>query len=203
MTNMRQTPFLAPFLMQLQALGTWLESALSEAGITGAPSRRARTRINEFEDEVREVFCLIGMASPVAEIAKLTTYTDFDANKLFDAKLAYRSDSGIQDLGSAIQDELAGIARHRKKELEESIPKDKTPDVDTMETWRAMSACDYIEEVGSTVMRLAESARYLFLTEFLYVASRSGARLTDTTGATTSATVQPPQTSSPPKDANA
>lgn len=188
----RQTPFLAPFLEQIRALGTWLDSALTEAGITGTPCRRALRRIEEFEDEVREVFFLIVLEAPSGEISKLTTYEEFDASKLFNRPLANRADAGIQDLGAGIQDELVALARRRKKELETSIVKGKAPDVQTLSVWRAMSACDYIEEVGSTVLRLAESARYLFQTEFLLSGALSYERGKSNAGAGTRSAADTP-----------
>jgi hypothetical protein len=167
----KQPAFIATFLAQVGALAAWLDTALAEAGITGAPSRRARARVLELEDEVVDICNLIAQAKPICDFAKLTTYADFDASKLFAAELAYRADSGIQDLGSGIQDDLAEIARTRKKELGGRLIAGTPLNAASLALWREMSACDTIEEIGSTVMRHAEAARYLFQTEFLRVAS--------------------------------
>lgn len=166
-------PFVTTFSLQIDALDSWLEHCLIVAGIGGAPARRARARMTEMKDEVSEVCALIAHSQASADLSKLTVYADFDATHVFESELAKRADAGIQDLGSAIQDELAGIARGRKKELESKLVKDKPLDASSFRIWQQMSGCDCIEEVGATLYRLAEAARFLFHTEFLRVLSQA------------------------------
>ncbi len=168
-----QNTFQSSFTPQISALQGWLAHSLTEAGITGAPARRATNRLTEFIDEIDEIVRLIGAAAADTNLAKLTTYEKFDAGDLFQSELAKRADGGIQDLGSGIWDELADIARTRKKELDGKLVKDKPLDANALELWQAMSACDCVEEVGATVMRIAEAVRYLFQVEFLRVAIRA------------------------------
>lgn len=164
-----QLLFIESFLSQITGLESWLSRALTDAGIDGAPARRAKTRLTELRDEIVDVCGLIVAPQSYLDLSKLTTYKDFDASQLFPSELVKRADDGIQDLGSGIQDELAGIASGRKSELEARVTLPLT--VNSMATWSEMCACDCIEEIASTVMRLAEAARYLFQMEFLRVIS--------------------------------
>lgn len=166
-----QATFQNSYTAQITALQGWLGQCLAEAGITGAPAKRANNRLTEFVEEIDEIVSLIGAATAdTNNLTKLSTYEKFDAIELFPAELAKRADGGIQDLGSGIWDELADIARTRKKELEGKIAKDKPLDANTLELWQLMSACDCVEEIGATVLRMAEAVRYLFQAEFLRVA---------------------------------
>lgn len=167
--------FQVAFTPQFTTLEAWLQQCLAEAGISGAPASRACARVTELDEEVYEIVVLINRSTPGTDLSKLTNYADFDAVHLF-PDLAKRADEGIQDLGANIQDELAGIARSRKKELEAKLVKDKPLDAAALQIWQALSACDCIEEVGATVLRLAEAARYFFQTEFLRkaIAAQSG-----------------------------
>ncbi len=176
-TTGTQTTFVTAFLLQVDALDPWLEKVLENAGIVGAPARRARTRVLEMRDEINEVSVLIAKPLDKVGLSKLTTYADFDPSQIFDAELAKRADAGVQDLGSAIQDELAGIARARKKELENKLAKDKPLDLASMAIWQQMSACDCVEEIAATLYRLAEAARFLYQTEFLRVISQASLEL--------------------------
>ncbi len=164
------TTFQTAFTPQISGLQGWLAHCLTEAGITGAPAKRATTRLTELIDEINDIVRLIGVATADTDLAKLSTYDKFDFGQLFPAELANRADGGIQDLGSGIWDELADIARTRKKELDAKIAKDKPLDASALELWRLMSACDCVEQVGATVLRMAEAVRYLFQVEFLRVA---------------------------------
>lgn len=201
MSDFEPLPLCSAFIVQFTGVENWLDVVLHNAGVKGAPAKRARARIAELRDEVTDISTLIAAAKTGKDFSKLTEYEDFDATHLFGAELAKRADSGIQDLGSAIWDELSGMARARKKELAAQLPtpvstgteasnpqagSSGTPsstlpdasksaprptvlsvDEKTLAIWHDMSACDCIEEIGATVMRLAEAARYLFQTEFL------------------------------------
>lgn len=166
MSETAQSPFVATFVSQIDALDLWLAQCLNQCGIEGARARRARNRLSELKEEVVEICALAARPIEDADVSKLTTYEEFDPAPIFGDELAKRADSGIQDLGANIQDELAQLARARKKELA-GTGKDNAADTGKLESWRAMSAADCIEEIGATVMRLAEAARYLFQTEFL------------------------------------
>lgn len=171
--NVSQTLFVSTFLQQFDELDSWLEQVLAVAGIVGAPARRARARVTEMKDEISEVCGLIAKPLATADLSKMTVYADFDPGHLFGPELAKRADAGVQDLASGIQDELNGIARGRKKELEARLVKDKPLSKDSMEIWRQMSACDSVEEASATLYRLAEAARFLYQTEFLRVISQA------------------------------
>jgi len=161
------------FVGQVESVERWLAISLAEAGITGAPERRARARVLELKDEILDICALIAQATSSGDYSKLTVYAEFDAAHLFPAALAKRADSGIQDIGATIQDELSALARERKKELEPQVVGEKQLDRERLNVWQTMSACDSIEEIGATVLRLSEAARYLFQTEFLRIASHS------------------------------
>lgn len=173
--NVSQTPFVSTFLQQFDALDRWLEQILEISGIVGAPARRARTRLTEMKDEVSEVCALIAKPLTTADLSKLTVYKDFDPGHLFGPELAKRADAGVQDLAAIIQDELNGIARGRKSELESKLVRDKPLTLEAMAIWQQMSACDSVEEASATLYRLAEAARFLYQTEFLRVISQATA----------------------------
>ncbi|MDZ4833911.1 MAG: hypothetical protein SGJ27_09045 [Candidatus Melainabacteria bacterium] len=164
-----RSPFVITFLLQVDAIDSWLDNALSAARIVGTRARRARARVIELKDEIAEICDLIASPPDKLDLSRFTEYADFDAGLVFAPELAKRADAGIQDLGSAIQDELVRVARAHKKELGAKLLKGNPGDQDSMTIWEQMSACDCIEEVGSTVYRLAEASRILFQTEFLRV----------------------------------
>ncbi len=168
-------PHLTSFLGQVDALSAWLLHCLSSAGITGATAKRAGTRLSELAGEVEEVHNLITRAEPLegVRLSLPLDYEAFDASQIFPADLAKRADAGIQDLACGVQDDLAQIARERKKQLQTQLGKDAKQSRASMKLWFAMNACDCIEEIGATALRLGEAARYLFQEQFIVVLSNT------------------------------
>ena len=178
MPDVTRNPHLAAFLSQFDGLNAWLKECLASAGITGTTATRAMTRLGELASEVEEIHNLITVESPKPDGALPVPldYEKLDAAQVFPAELAKRADAGIQDLAAGIQDDLAGIARERKKQLKDKQGPDAKQDRATMKLWFAMNACDCIEEIAATAYRLAEAARYLFQMEYVVVLTNQPAQ---------------------------
>lgn len=179
MTQPTPTPTPAPtvpselkaFLGQVDALKAYLEQCLAGAGITGVQAVRCLTRLTEFSDEIAEVHSLIETLQDNLELPKVAKYAALDVSLALPGPLSARVDAGIQDLGATIQDSLVAAASLAKKEL--PAPTDTTLDTATASAYCTFSYACCIEEVGATVMRLAEAARYLFQTAILLKVFRS------------------------------
>lgn len=168
---------LSLLVVNVHSLICVLDCCLANAGIDGTRAKRARQRLVEFGDEITELERLIqslelktGKDGQTPELA--TDKDDIDYTTIFPAEVVHRALSGIQDLGSQIQEDIDEIASTRADGLKVKRPKEKDEKVkidltaDSLTDWLVLGSTDDIQRLTHTIVSFSELAMQLFSTEF-------------------------------------